>query len=261
MTSSYLDRLYNFTWYTYSEKPRLHQQRDLGIFVQLLPMLLACGFKYVDTMLNYAFDKRLTEEKFDFKFKDSDLIFISTRPPIRDKHQKDRRRIYRTGHFLEAYFLCKLKEKFFQVCSRSHIKLKKPLAKKLPNGFMDRAEIQYRVNRSVNNRSADYSKVKAYHLDGRTLDFNGNKSSAFLIYIAAAEGMPAILSVFGIGGQEGLIISRILQDHLWENLNIDLKGSSRFIMFELDTKVEVASFQSLAAVEKMEYKILLDEKF
>ena len=67
-----------------------------------------------------------------------------------------------------------------------------------------------------------------------------------------------MLYVFGMGGEEGLIFSRILKNEMWDKLDIDLNGPSRFIMCEFDIFVPEEYPTNLDFVNELSYDVILD---
>ncbi len=251
-------RLFHFVWFTYSTKPRLHHQRDLGIFIQLLPILNKVGYQYEDTIFNYP-NRSFAQADSKMRFSKDDLIVITTRPPIDDEDQVERRRIYKSGHFHESNFLDVLHENCFRVSARSHMKLRRRIAIHLKPEHEDRADIHFKLNKSPINPSANYLTTQAYLRNALPRPFKGARSAAYVIYLKSIGNCPAFLNVFGVGGQEGLSFSYILRHHLWKKLGIDFYGPSRFIMVEIDTNYKVAELECLSTLNQINYTVLLNE--
>jgi hypothetical protein len=231
------------------------------IFVELLSLLLKHDFLYEDTFLNYPQMK--DKKRCDFDFQNNDIIVLTTRPPLSDKYQ--RRTIYRSGHSLEKKMLMLINTCFISL-SRHVMYLTEELANHLRKGFENRASIEFYVHKNKTSKSAGYKQIARYGhgVDRRWLKWNKpeskktDRSCAFLIFFSASELLPCkCLFVFGLGGEEGLIFSRILRNGLWDKLKIDLEGPSRFVMVEFD--VEIPEFPTnLDFVKGLKYDIILD---
>ena len=196
-------------------------------------------------------------------FGKNDLMVLTTRPPYSDSFQ--RRKIYRTDHIYEKQILKQIGRNFcFITLSRQAMFLHKKLAKNLRKGFEDRASITFYVNRNKENKSVGYRQVSEYGWGPARKWKNWKseneiqKSCAFLIFIKENDLLPKMLYMFGMGGEEGLIFSRILRNGLWDKLEIDLNGSSRFVMVEFDIVVPEKYPTNLDFVEKLNYDVILD---
>lgn len=251
--------IFRFVYFVPKRSPRLHQQRDSALFIELLPLLLKEGYDYNDCILNYPIeDSDNNQQRSDIKFKnEEDLIVCLTRPPINDDTQEAKTRMYRTGCPIERHIFNFLLSKVFKVCSRNHIKIHEDLASTLPEKFKKRGDIWFRKN-----ASADYYEWKE---SGDEFLFEKcprgfKKTATYIIYIQKTDEFPAILCVFGVGGQEGLIFSRLLRKKgIWQDLEINLKnGKSRFIMIEMDTGFEYKNKCDLVFSDSNPYKIIID---
>jgi hypothetical protein len=273
MTPQQQKNVYNFVWFTSEENPRLHHQRDLSVLIQLLPKLNSVGYEFKDTILNYPL-KSVKKEESKIIFTAEDLIVVTTRPPLTDESKKEKdesrkdkceadnkkkeRTIYRTGHYLEDYFLSVVGKYCFRVSSRSHMKLHSEMARSLKAGYGDRADIVFKTNRSAKNQSSDYRILTDYINNAKPQQFNKNISAAFIIFLKGGNNMPSMLNIFAIGGQEALIFSLMLRYYLWDELQIDLSANSRFIMVEFNTDIPVTNMECLSELKEVPYTILLD---
>jgi hypothetical protein len=114
------------------------------------------------------------------------------------------------------------------------------------------------------NKSAGYREISGYGLGvernwkkWRT-ESKTQKSCAFIIFFKKQRILPKMLHVFGIGGEEGLIFSRILRNGLWEELNFDLNGPSRIVMVEFEVHVPEKYPTNMDFIEKLNYDVILD---
>ena len=61
----------------------------------------------------------------------ADLLVLATRPPISDEEEDERRKVARSHTSLEEMVLAAL-HPFFEICSRSHVKLSPDPLRKTP---------------------------------------------------------------------------------------------------------------------------------
>lgn len=256
-----MKKLYRFQYFTTDNSPSLHQVRDLAIFVELSNIFFKNGYLYEDSFLNYP---KMTDKQSGIKpFGASDLMILTTRPPLSDGPY-NKRKIYRTDHIYEKQILEQIGTCFISL-SRNVIFLNKKLAKNLRNGFEDRASIDFYLNQNKSNKSAGYKAVSGHDERGVERSWKKwnkisktQKSCAFIILFKRKEVLPKMLHVFGIGGEEGLIFSRILKNGLWDKLAIDLNGPSRIIMVEFDIHVPETFPTNLDFVHNLHYEVILD---
>jgi hypothetical protein len=254
-----MKNLYRFQYFTSDDFPFLHQARDLTIFVELSNILYKAGYIYKDSFLNYP---KMTDKQCGLiSFGRNDLMILTTRPPYSDKVQK--RKIYRTGHIYEKQILEQIGTCFISL-SRHVAFLKYELAVQLKEGFKDRASIAFYVYENKVNKSAGYREISGYGLgvernwkNWKTVS-KVKKSCAFIIFFKKQGILPKMLHVFGIGGEEGLIFSRILRNGLWDELSIDLNGPSRIVMVEFEIHVPEKFPVNLDFIEKLNYDVILD---
>lgn len=258
-----MKKLFRFQYFTTDNLPSLHQARDLVSFVELSNILYKEGYMYEDSFLN--FPKMTDKESGLISFGKNDLMLLTTRPPYSDKFQ--RRKIYRTDHIYEIQMLKQIgRNVCFTSLSRQVMFLHKRLAMHLKKGFENRASISFYMHRNKDNKSAGYKQISEYGW-GQVRKWENwkslskkQRSSAFLIFHKAKDLLPKMLYVFGMGGQEGVIFSRILRNGLWDKLNIDLYGSSRFIMVEFDIESPVKFPTNLDFIRHLNYDVILDTK-
>ena len=256
-----MKRLFRFQYFTTDNFPSLHQVRDLVNFVELSNILYKEGYMYEDSFLNYP--KMEDKQSGLISFNENDLMILTTRPPYSDTFQ--RRTIYRTDHIYEKQILKQIgKDYCFTSLSRQVMFLYNKLSKQLKPGFENRASISFYMHRNKDNVSAGYKQISEYGWghernwkNWKTIS-KKQRSCAFLIFRKANDLLPKMLYVFGMGGEEGLIFSRILRNGLWERLNIDLDGASRFIMVEFDFEFPEKFSTNLNFINDLNYDIILD---
>ncbi len=249
-----MKNLIRFQYFTTAESPLMHQIRDSAIFIELTPMLYEQGYLYKDGFYNYP--KLEDTESCPFIFGCDDLLVLTTRPPLTDKHQ--RRIIYQTGHILERKLLAQVGTCFLGL-SRKIMLLRKSLAMKLSQERKNRAAITFFVNRTLSNQSAGYQQISEFGREKDYVNWEGNMTScAFLMYFRETDELPKVLYVFGIGGQEGLIFARMLKNGLCRELNFDLNGPSRFVMVEFPCEIKEKFPVSLEFVKSIKPEVILD---
>ncbi|MDB4584411.1 hypothetical protein N9164_14770 [Draconibacterium sp.] len=256
-----MKKLYRFQYFTSDNFPSLHQERDLVSFVELSNILYKEGYMYKDSFLNYP--KIEDKQSGLISFGKNDLMLLTTRPPYSDKFQ--RRKIYRTDHIYEKQMLKQIgRNVCFTSLSRQVMFLRKKLAMQLKEGYEDRASISFYVHRNKDNKSAGYKQVSEYGW-GQIRKWKNwksiskkHRSCAFLIFLKAKDLLPKMLYVFGMGGEEGLFFSRILRNGLWDKLNINLNGPSRFIMVELDIDFPEKFPTNFDFIKDLNYDVILD---
>lgn len=254
-----MNKLYRFQYFTEDNFPFLHQVRDLPILAELSDILYKAGYRYEDCFLNYPGMTDL--ESGLISFGKNDLMILTTRPPYSDQYQK--RKIYRTGHIYEKQMLEQIGT-CFKSLSRQRLFLNSRLSSKLTEGFKNRASIAFYANKNKSNKSAGYKEISAYgyHMENDWKPWIGknktHKSCAFIILFKKSGILPKMLHVFGIGGEEGLIFSRILRNGLWNELNIDLEGPPRFIMVEFEIQVPKKYPTNFNFITDFNYDVILD---
>jgi hypothetical protein len=256
-----MNKLYRFQYFSTDKSPSLHQVRDLVNFVELSTLLYNEGYLYEDSFLNYPnlSDKQAGLISFD----ENDLMVLTTRPPYTDTFQ--RRKIYRTDHIYEKQLLKQIgSDVCFTSLSRAVMFLHKKLAIQLKPGFENRASISFYIHSNKDNKSAGYKQISDYGLGSERNWKNWNsiskkqRSCAFLIFHKAKNLLPRMLYVFGMGGEEGLIFSRILRNGLWEKLKINFDGPSRFVMVEFDIEFPKTLPTNLNFINDLKYDVILD---
>ncbi len=254
-----MNKLYRFQYFTDDKTPLLHQVRDLTILAEISDILYNAGYRYEDSFLNYPGMTNLKSGLINFG--KNDLMILTTRPPLNDEHQK--RKIYRTGHIYEKHMLQQIGTCFLSF-SRHVMYLNEELSTKLKEGFRDRASIAFYVHKNKQHNSAEYREVSEY---GNGYDRkwtkcltqkDTKKSCAFIILFGRGKILPKMLHVFGIGGEAGLIFSRMLRNGLWNELNIDLEGPQRLIMVEFEFRVPENQRTNLDFVRNLHYDVILD---
>jgi hypothetical protein len=205
---------------------RTHQVRDADAFLELLPLLNRKGYRYEHLLLNPPSERRKGAPIVDLSiFRSSDLLVLTTRPPIHDKKAGDKRRIRRSYTNLEKLVFASLKPKYFKFCARSNIILSKAVARRLAPDFKQKADMLF--------HSAVGSSYVRYRALGERLwqipPADDKRTAVFLIQVPAIwPGGPKLLVTFSMAGTETLIWNYLLRKRFSRWLN-----SYRFLMAEL----------------------------
>lgn len=250
-----MKRLFRFQYNTLNIDPLLHQARDLTIIMELSEILFNQEkYIYTDAFMNYPGIHK--KEHFPYHFQADDLMIMPTRPPLSDTESLHKRIIYRTGHELENAMFKQVKRCFISL-SRKKANLHFNLKRKIDSNYKNRGEIIFRVNKTGKTMSAAYQKVTNYKI-GEEEPWTGISkipySCGFLMFFPAEGLLPKMLYVFGMGGQEGLMFSRMLKIGLWNELKINLNGPARFIMVEFPINLIPEKPTSLAFVNEVKNK-------
>ena len=118
---------------------KVFQQRDLAAAMELLPALSRMGYGYGEPILNFppetppvAGQRGQAPHPVDLAFVEpGDLILQTTRPPMHDEEEGDRKRVERADTDLERW-LFHLWGQYLDRCARSHVRLRKSLHPQLP---------------------------------------------------------------------------------------------------------------------------------
>lgn len=255
-------KLFHYTYFTETVAPFLHQARDLGLFIYLT-MMLKLEYEFFDFFLNQPKMNAKNRQSCDFNFEPDDLLVLTTRPPL---HPGGRSSVYKSGHYIEQLIFEHVK-KVFSSLSREVAYFNAYCAGRFKKGYENRATIEFYVNQNSKATKAGYHNLAAYEegvarkwkVWSTRARYQPPTSCGFILTFQSTEKLPRTLIVFGMGGEEGLIFSRILRNGLWNELNIDLseKGPSRAIMVEFEVKIP-ASPISLTFADEMTGKVILD---
>jgi len=175
-----------------------------------------------------------------------DLYALCTRPPMDDdKNMYLHRRWPRSYTSLESEFFSLLRY-FFDVCSRSEMKLSEFMAMKLERAaeeqggeFGNKSHIRFQVNSGRNHTGASYKEYKRYagsDREWKSMNGDQRKTMAYFIYLEKAfENGAGLVVSFGLGGSETLAFNLLIKmsaekpGHLFSRLF----DRSVFVMAEL----------------------------
>jgi hypothetical protein len=193
--------------------PALHKLRDGDAFIELMPVLSSLGAVCGGTLLNLpGEDQDDTSGRFLGSLGPSDLIVVTTRPPLHDRSEEIRRALIPTGAVLETAIHQALRC-CFKFCNRSKIHLVRSLGEQLKSEYADREQITFRVykKKPPMGANAAYQYLQA--------DYEGNphrpkfapRTAVFLIRTALWKNGPTVLNAFGMSGNQGLIWAHLLK--------------------------------------------------
>ncbi len=187
------------------EMPMPYKIRDGAAFCELAAPLADLGYSYGQLIYNAPFDPKagppLGAESFHF-IRPSDLLVLSTRPPIDDLNSGDKKQVTMSCTDLEkkVFAACK---RYFDICNRSHIRLKSSVAANFERAVM--VFHQY--------KGAGLQYYRPLTGSERTKPPRGTSPSiGFFLY---AKTIPhygcGLVASFGMGGWETLIWNRIVR--------------------------------------------------
>jgi hypothetical protein len=200
--------------------PHLHELRDGDAFAELA-VKLASRYEYGGLLLNYQ-GTDLSLETAEVRA--TDLIVLTTRPPLDDNPDFHRLFIEQTGTPLETALLNTM-SRYFEKCSRARIVLKEELARKLKQG--NRGDIVFTLY-----GPACYSELRIPSLKRKRHPkptYKGpNKTAAFFVRTRIGEKGPGLMAAFSIDGPQTLVWCHLLRTRFSRLLT-----SNRFVMAEI----------------------------
>ena len=182
---------------------RAFQRRDDAAAIQILSALVGLGFEPGESILNPPPRKEVAHKmllQVDLEqVRSEDLILLTTRPPIHDQHQGDRKKVLRGFTDLEdrIFDVCGL---FIEKSSRSHIILSDRASQHLAKGFEGLAEMRFREA-----QGAPFKELNAHGGKGWHRHQGPRATAAFLLHVGSLwEGGPGLLCAFGMDGMATL---------------------------------------------------------
>jgi hypothetical protein len=248
-------RFFRFSYYvprTGDRKLRPHQLRDGDAFAQLSEVLYSRGYQYGGLLLNYPATDTSKTRKIDTSFfESSDVIVLTTRPPLNIEEKDGRKPVLRSHTSLEVKIFRVLK-RHFEICLRSWVKLSKSLALKLPEEYANRADIQF-----THYGGASYQSLTRYGILSREYRKYPNLTSLYYIFTGEIwQNGPRVLCAFGVGGTDSLIWGHLLRTKFRQEVTLD---RPKFIMVEIQTGKIPPQADSLSFADDWETKVLLNE--
>ena len=251
-----------YFWFSYQAPPRIlrehpyiHLVRDGGAFAELSAVLITMGYGYGGLVLNLPSGQSFPTEEVDIPaLTPADLLVLVTRPPLSDEEEDERRKVERSHTLLEDMVLSGL-DPFFEICSRSHVKLSRTLSAKLPKKLANRANILFTMY-----SNASVKKCQSYDSAEWDEPDDENITITYLAYTPMVwpKG-PALLASFGIGGVETLIWNLLLRTQ-HSSLLEEVLGCSqrRFIMGEMTVPAETSPLPVLLRADSYELTLVVN---
>lgn len=235
---------------------KVFQQRDLAAAMELLPALSRMGYGYGEPILNFppetplvAGQRGQAPHPVDLAFVErGDLILQTTRPPMHDEEEGDRKRVERADTDLERW-LFHLWGRYLDRCARSHVRLRKSLHPQLPKGYETRRDMAFREA-----IGAPYKELNDCAGSGWRKKPKGERRTAvFLLHLEEAwKGGPGFLGVFGMDGTATLAWAHLLGRDL-----ADLLEEPGFVFAEMKKADIPARPTNLRWVSEWKVKVLV----
>jgi len=226
-----------------------HQLRDGDAALELSEVLRAQGYEYGEVILNYpAEDETVSITVDDTFLTSSDLLLLTTRPPLDDEHERPRKAVHRSHTTLELKVFAALRQ-FFKWCDRSQIILAEQLVPTLPPAAVRKSNILFRQH-----GGAAYERYTGPGDEWHKPPPDRRTTVAYLAYAEHAwEGGPALLAAFAVGGTETLVWAHLLRTRFPH-----LVCSVPFVMAEITTTKPPARPHDLSFADKWPVEILTD---
>jgi hypothetical protein len=234
--------------------PRIHEIRDGDAFVELSEAL-SQKYEYHGLILNYP-DPDAEVRKSEFA--PTDLLVLTTRPPLDDDSEVDRKAINRSFTELEINILDETLRNYFDCCSRAQVIINENFA-----DFMtlpDRSEVEFHVFQDTEHggHKSRYKRYRDVHACKGTEAHRWhdpkeqNLTAAYMILTRIKDG-PMLLNAFGMGGQTTLIWCYLLRTKF-----AHLLKSPRFVIAEIETDPRPLRPATLSFALKWKVTLLLN---
>ncbi len=175
------------------------QRRDDAAALQILSALVELGFEPGESILNPPPGNKVSHKmllQVDLEqVKSQDLILLTTRPPMHDRHQGDRKQVQRGFTDLEAsiFDVC---GQFITKSSRSHLVLADSASQHLTSGFEGLAEMKF-----LEAEGAPFKALNAHDGTGWHHQTGPRATATFLLHVDSMwAGGPGLLCAFGMDG-------------------------------------------------------------
>lgn len=221
--------------------------RDGAAFTEITAPLSNLGCEYGEILFNPPFDhkkdKKLGPEHFRF-IKPTDLIVLTTRPPLTDPEHGDKKYLHRSYTHLEDQVFAEV-TKYIEVCARSHVKLSPAVG----DGF-DKADLEFYQHKGARLKS--FKGLKEFK------DKPPPRGSALAFgFFLRTPSIPVygcgLLACFGMGGSETLIWNRIVRSRYPQWVH-----QPCFVIGQFDLKGLPAQPHTLTFVDDLKVEILLE---
>jgi len=232
-----------------AEEARPFKIRDGAAFSEVAAPLAKLGYEYGEILWNPPFrprkHKKLGKEHYQF-IKPDDLVVLTTRPPLSDHTHGDKKKMLRSCTHLEdqVFKACK---KFFRVCARSHVEIRKSICGNFEKGYLEFH--QHKGARLKYFRRADLHKMKKPQKGTHTA------VCFFLRLNSIPEYGCGLVVSFGMGGWETLIWNRIVRSRYPDWFKRPCFVVGQFEMNGLPSRPATLKF-----VDQIKVDILLEHK-
>ncbi len=211
-----------------------HQVRDGAAFAEIAGLLSEFDMRYGGLILNLPSSDKGNPISYEkLRLTPNDLLVLTTRPPLDDENEDDKKRVARSGSILEDRVI-KLLRPFLSICSRSRI----ALSREVLDRFNDRAALRPTRMHFRQNKWSWCYEIKHYKEPKENWKESAPRTFAFMLSTHAHRGNPKIFAAFGMGGTETLLWTRWLRT----------KGS-KFVRSALQAKGGAIVLAQLAPAE------------
>lgn len=138
-----IDRFFHLSYLRQDVRgmPQIHELRDGHAFAELAMLLRTNECRYGGLLLNYPAPAAHVKTP---DLTSTDLLVLTTRPPLNDD-ELDSRPIRRSGTPLERIVLETVRQAF-RICRRSYVMLSEEMARRLPEPYRNRGEMEFTLN-------------------------------------------------------------------------------------------------------------------
>lgn len=222
-------RCYRFAYTVQGHKDRElqpFQLRDGEAGAHVWGAIAARGYTYAGSIINYpSLGPDLIPIDFS-RLRPTDLILLTTRPPMDDRNIGNRRRISRSFTALEEGLFNLVLRRYFARCARSEVQLTDEAARISP-AIAERQKSEFYQNLGAGYSA--YGPLSSREWRYFRSDDPRPPTAAFLVYEEQVwPGGPGLLAAFGMGGTETLVWAY----HLANRFSHLLLNAS-FVMAEL----------------------------
>jgi hypothetical protein len=223
------------------EAPMPHKTRDGDAALFLAPALQARGYTYGGPLFNYprrAEGQRKLPPLIDVehpRLRSTDLLVLTTRPPMDDLDDGNRRPPMRSYTTLEDKVFTALR-RHFQHCSRSQVIVTKDHAQRFPRVAL-RYNREFRLYRTRREREENVTVTWAYMAYSRH----------------AWPGGPGLLTAFGMSGMQTLAWTQRLHRQFPH-----LVATEPFVMAEMIWRARPDLPWSTAFADEWDVQLLTD---
>jgi hypothetical protein len=169
--------------------------------MQLMQALAALGYRFEGPIINYPSEGPGIIRTDHGSLRETDLILLTTRPPMNDCELGDRRIIRRSFTDLEEKLFSGPLGAAFERCSRSEILLSHAAAA-VSAGIAMRQSMVFRQHGGAAYQSYGSPITRKWY----RFEKQDALTAVFLLYVEHAwPGGPAFLAAFGVGAKETLV--------------------------------------------------------